>query len=150
MRYWLILIIALVADQGSKWLAETRLSQVETIPLIKGVFHLTYTQNTGAAFSILRNQQMLLILVTSVVMLMLTLWLVRLIPVPGNEGLKLSLIFILAGGIGNLIDRVRLNYVIDLFDFRLINYPIFNVADCLIVVGTILLGWLVIFRDVKL
>lgn len=150
MRYWVILIIALVLDQGSKWLAETRLSQVETVPLIKGVFHLTYTQNTGAAFSILRNQQMLLILVTSAVMLMLGLWLIRLIPVPGNEALKLSLTFILAGGIGNLIDRVRLNYVIDLFDFRLINYPIFNVADCLIVIGTILLGWLVVFRDVKL
>lgn len=150
MRYWLILIMALVMDQGSKWLAETRLSQVETIPLIKGVFHLTYTRNTGAAFSILRNQQMLLIIITSTVLLMLALWLVRLIPQPDNVGLKLSLTFLLAGGIGNLIDRVRLNYVIDLFDFRLINYPIFNVADCLIVVGTILLGWLVLFRDVKL
>lgn len=150
MRYWLILIMALVMDQGSKWLAETRLSQVETIPLIKGVFHLTYTRNTGAAFSILRNQQMLLIIITSTVLLMLALWLVRLIPQPDNVGLKLSLTFLLAGGIGNLIDRIRLNYVIDLFDFRLINYPIFNVADCLIVVGTIFLGWLVLFRDVKL
>lgn len=150
MRYWLILIMALVMDQGSKWLAETRLSQVETIPLIKGVFHLTYTRNTGAAFSILRNQQMLLIIITSTVLLMLALWLFRLIPQPDNTGLKLSLTFLLAGGIGNLIDRVRLNYVIDLFDFRLINYPIFNVADCLIVVGTIFLGWLVLFRDVKL
>lgn len=150
MRYWLILIIALILDQGSKWLAQTRLSLVDTVPLIKGVFHLTYTRNTGAAFSILRNQQMLLIIITSAVMLMLTLWLIRLVPQPGNAGLKFSLMFILAGGIGNLIDRVRLNYVIDLFDFRWINYPIFNVADCLIVVGTILLGWLVLFRDLKL
>lgn len=150
MRYWLIVMIALVMDQGSKWLAETRLSQVETIPLIKNVFHLTYTRNTGAAFSILRNQQMLLIIITSAVLLMIALWLMRLIPAPGNEGLKVSLTFLLAGGIGNLIDRIRLNYVIDLFDFRLINYPIFNIADCLIVVGTLLLGWLVLFRDLKL
>lgn len=150
MRYWLILMIALVMDQGSKWLAETRLSQVETIPLIKGVFHLTYTRNTGAAFSILRNQQMLLIIITSTVLLMIALWLMRLIPETGNAGLKVSLTFLLAGGIGNLIDRIRLNYVIDLFDFRLINYPIFNIADCLIVVGTLLLGWLVLFRDLKL
>ncbi len=150
MRYWLILIIALILDQGSKWLAQTRLSLVETVPLVKGVFHLTYVRNTGAAFSILKNQQMLLILITSAVMLMLALWLIRLVPQPGSAALKLSLIFILAGGVGNLIDRVRLNYVVDLFDFRLINYPIFNIADCLIVVGTLLLGWLVLFRDVKL
>lgn len=150
MRYWLLFIVALMADQGSKWLAETRLSQMDTVPLIQGVFHLTYTRNTGAAFSILRNQQMLLITITSLVMLMLSLWLVKLVPQPGNPGLKVALICILAGGVGNLIDRVRLNYVIDLFDFRLINYPIFNVADCLIVVGTILLGWLVVFKDVKL
>lgn len=150
MRYWLLLVFALLVDQGSKWLAETRLSLVDTVPLIKGVFHLTYTRNTGAAFSILKNQQMLLIVITSAVMLMLTLWLIRLIPQAGNGLLKLSLICVLAGGIGNLIDRVRLNYVIDLLDFRLINYPIFNVADCLIVVGTLLLGWLVLFRDVKL
>ncbi len=150
MRYWLIMIFGLILDQGSKWLAETRLSQTDTIPLIKGVFHLTYTRNTGAAFSILRNQQMLLIIITSAVMLMLALWLFRLVPQQGNGALKIALMFILSGGIGNLIDRIRLNYVIDLFDFRLINYPIFNVADCLIVVGTILLGWLILFRDLKL
>lgn len=150
MRYWLILVVALIADQGSKWLAQTRLSLVDTVPLLQGVLHLTYARNTGAAFSILKNQQMLLIGVTSAAMLGLGIWLMRLIPAPGNTGLKVSLMMILAGGIGNLIDRVRLNYVIDMIDFRLINYPIFNIADCLIVVGTVLLGWLVLVRDVKL
>ncbi len=150
MGYWLIMILALGVDQGTKWLAQTRLSQVDTIPLVKDVFHLTYTRNTGAAFSILRNQQLLLIVVTSAALLGLALWLARLTAHPGNGALKLSLACILAGGVGNLIDRVRLNYVIDMLDFRLINYPIFNVADCLVVGGTLLLGWLVLFRDVKL
>ncbi len=150
MRYWIILIAALAVDQGTKWLAETRLSQLDTIPLINGVFHLTYTRNTGAAFSILKNQQMLLIVVTSIAMLGLMLWLLKLVPQSGNGGLKFALICILAGGVGNLIDRVRLNYVVDMLDFRLINFPIFNVADCLINVGAILLAWLVLFRDVKL
>lgn len=150
MRYWIILILALAADQGSKWLAQTRLSQVDTIPLINGVFHLTYTRNTGAAFSILKNQQMLLIVITSIAMLALFLWLLRLIPLGGDAGLKLALVLILAGGVGNLIDRIRLNYVVDLFDFTLINFPIFNVADCLINAGAIYLAWLVLFRDVKL
>lgn len=150
MRYWIILIAALAADQGSKWLAQTRLSQVETIPLIKDVFHLTYTRNTGAAFSILKNQQMLLIVITSIAMMALLLWLARLIPQAGNAGLKTALVFILAGGVGNLIDRIRLNYVVDMFDFTLINFPIFNVADCLINIGAIFLAWLVIFRDLKL
>lgn len=150
MRYWIILIIALAVDQGSKWLAQTRLSQVDTVPLIKNVFHLTYTRNTGAAFSILKDQQMLLIIITSMAMVALFLWLVRLVPQAGNAGLKLALICILAGGVGNLIDRVRLNYVVDLFDFTLINFPIFNVADCLINVGAIFLAWLVLFKDVRL
>lgn len=150
MRYWIILLVALAADQGSKWLAQTRLSQVDTIPLFDGVFHLTYTRNTGAAFSILKNQQMLLIVITSIAMLALFLWLVRLVPQAGNEGLKLALVLILAGGVGNLIDRIRLNYVVDMFDFTLINFPIFNVADGLINVGAVFLAWLVLFKDVKL
>lgn len=150
MGYWLIMILALAVDQGTKWLAQTRLSRVDTIPLVEDVFHLTYTRNTGAAFSILRNQQLLLIVITSAALLGLALWLARLTAQPGNGALKLSLACILAGGVGNLIDRVRLNYVIDMLDFRLINYPIFNVADCLVVGGTLLLGWLVLFRDVRL
>lgn len=150
MRYWIILIVALAADQGSKWLAQTRLSQVDTVPLVNGVFHLTYTRNTGAAFSILKNQQMLLIVITSIAMLALFLWLLRLVPQDGNASLKLALVLVLAGGVGNLIDRIRLNYVVDMFDFTLINFPIFNVADCLINAGAIFLAWLVLFRDVKL
>lgn len=150
MRYWIVMILALALDQGTKWVAETRLSQVGTVPLVKDVFHLTYVRNTGAAFSILRNQQLLLIVLTSAALLGLGLWLVKLSAQPGHAALKLSLACILAGGVGNLIDRVRLNYVIDMLDFRLINYPVFNVADCLVVGGTVLLGWLVLFRDVKL
>lgn len=150
MLYWLLVAAIILADQGTKWLAQTRLSQISTYPLIEGVFHLTYVRNTGAAFSILRNQQLLLIVITSAVMVGLGFWLRTLISSGKSTGLLLALSFILAGGIGNLIDRVRLNYVIDMMDFRLINYPVFNVADCFIVVGTVFLGWLVVFGKVEI
>lgn len=146
MRYWIMLIMAIATDQGSKWIVEQKVSLVDTIPLIKNVFHLTYSRNTGAAFSILRNQQMLLIVVTSAVMIFLLLWLAKLTMQQGDYVLKTALVLVLAGGIGNLIDRIRLNYVIDFLDFRLIHYPIFNVADCCIVIGTILLAWQMLFQ----
>jgi signal peptidase II len=63
---------------------------------------------------------------------------------------KISLAFILGGGIGNLIDRVRFDYVVDYFDFTLINFAIFNIADSFVVVGTIILGYLLIFNKVEL
>lgn len=146
MPYLLILIVTLLLDQGTKWWAETWLAQRGTLPLITDVFHLTYCRNTGAAFSILRDQQTLLVLLTSAAMLAMGLWLARLIQKGGPAGLKWALVLILAGGIGNLIDRVRLNYVIDFFDFRLIHYPVFNVADSLIVAGTILLAWMLVVQ----
>jgi signal peptidase II len=146
MIYGFLILAALLLDQGTKWWAETWLSQRSTFPVIPDVFHLTYCRNTGAAFSILRNKQMLLVLVTSGVMVVLGLWLIRLIQKGGPLSLKLSLAMILAGGVGNLIDRVRLNYVIDFLDFRLIHFAVFNVADSLIVIGTLLLAWHVLFR----
>ncbi len=123
---------------------------MNTYPLWENIFHLTYSRNTGAAFSILRNKQSLLIGITLVVMVFLSVYLYKSVQSQEPWMLNLALAMILGGGIGNLIDRVRLNYVIDFFDFTLINYPIFNIADCFIVVGTVILGYLLIFSDIKI
>jgi len=64
---------------------------------------------------------------------------------PQNKLIKLSLFFIMSGGIGNLIDRIRLGYVVDFIDVRIINYPVFNVADCFVVIGAILLCGAILF-----
>jgi signal peptidase II len=121
-----------------------------SIPLIKNVFHLTYARNTGAAFSMLAGNQFLLKGVTTVIMIFLVGYLYKVSKEKGQILFKISLAFILGGGIGNLIDRIRLDYVIDYFDFTLINFAIFNVADSFVVVGTILLGYLLIFNKIEL
>lgn len=137
LRYYVIAIIVLVIDQLTKWLVATKMSLYESIPLIQGVFYITSHRNRGAAFGILQNQQWLFISVTLVVIAFLLVYLHRL----GRErsGAAWSFALILGGAAGNLLDRVRLGEVVDFFDFRLIHYPIFNVADSAIVIGVILL-----------
>lgn len=150
MIYFFLTIIIVIMDQISKYYAQTLLQGRPSIPLIQDVFHLTYARNTGAAFSILQGNQIVLKGVTAVIMIFLVVYLYKVSKEKGQILFKISLAFILGGGIGNLIDRIRLDYVIDYFDFTLINFAIFNVADSFVVVGTILLGYLLIFNKVEL
>lgn len=147
---WLgIAALLVAADQFVKFWAESSLSQVDTIALIPGVFHLTYVQNFGAAFSTLQNQRILLVLGTSILLvLILILLLMQKIRSPW---LVSSWSLILAGGLGNVIDRVFRTggYVVDLFDFRLINFPVFNVADICVCCGTGLLLIYILFIERK-
>lgn len=150
MIYFLLTISIVVMDQVSKYYAQTFLQGSPSIPLIQDVFHLTYARNTGAAFSMFAGNQFLLKGVTAVIMIFLVGYLYKLTKEKGQILFKVSLAFILGGGIGNLIDRIRLDYVIDYFDFTLINFAIFNVADSFVVIGTILLGYLLIFNKIEL
>src|SRR5699024_11866018 len=97
--------------------------------LIPGVFHLTYVQNFGAAFNTMNNQRLLLVVLTSAVLLVI--FVLLLLGKLRSPWMVVSWSLILAGGAGNLIDRLfrEGGYVVDLFDFRLINFPVFNVAD---------------------
>lgn len=147
MLYFLISTFIIIIDQFSKYLAITQLKPMGTYPLIDGVFHLTFAKNTGAAFSIFSNQQLFLITITSIVTLLIAFYLYKSVKEKNDLVFKLSLSFILGGAIGNLIDRIRFNYVVDFFDFRLINFAIFNIADSFIVVGTILLSIYILFFD---
>ncbi|HKL42500.1 MAG TPA: signal peptidase II [Clostridia bacterium] len=150
MIYFLLTISIVVIDQISKYYAQTLLQGSPSVPLIQDVFHLTYARNTGAAFSMLAGNQFLLKGVTTVIMIFLVGYLYKLTKEKGQILFKVSLAFILGGGIGNLIDRIRLDYVIDYFDFTLINFAIFNVADSFVVIGTIVLGYLLIFNKIEL
>ena len=106
---------------------------------------MTYARNTGAAFSILRVKQALLILVTAIVVGALIYYLIKILKT-GEVAFKLSLAIIIGGALGNLIDRVRLNYVTDFLDFTLINYPIFNLADVFVVSGVVMLSYMLLFK----
>jgi signal peptidase II len=137
--YLLALLIVLVDQIVKAWVRHS-LALGETVALWPGVFHLTYTQNRGMAFSLLEGATPLLALAA----LLVSGVIVGAQRRAGNRmpllyGLALSLP--LGGAVGNLIDRVWLRYVTDLFDFRLINFPVFNVADSAITIGIALLAW---------
>ena len=129
----LFIVVMVILDQLSKYWAVTRLASRTTIPIITDVFHLTYAENRGAAFSMLQNATWLLIAVTATALLLIVIALWK----HWIDGALAhwAAYFVLAGGIGNLIDRVVNGYVVDLFDFRLINFAIFNIADVCICIG---------------
>lgn len=138
LLYTAIFFICLLADQLTKYWVSLQIKPHSTVPLIEHVLHFTYAENTGAAFSIFRGMQSFLVLLTSIGMALIFVYMVSL-KAEGKGLLKLSLALILAGGVGNLIDRLRLGYVIDFIDVRLIKFAIFNVADICISIGVFLL-----------
>lgn len=135
--YWLALLFFIV-DLISKQIVVNVIDLHETIQIIPNFFYLTYVQNKGAAFSILENQQILILLVTGITLFFINKFL-------NNENINkfemISYSIITGGILGNLFDRVVFGYVIDFFDFRFgkYHYPVFNIADCFIVVGVIIL-----------
>lgn len=144
----LIPLIGIVADQIVKYWAATDLQVRGTIPLWEGVFHLTYCENTGAAFSMFSGQRWMLLAVTIVLLVGLLYALCK--NWMQNAFGRMSLRLIISGAIGNMIDRFLLGYVVDLFDFRLINFPIFNVADILLCVGVGMMVLYILFMEPKI
>lgn len=135
-RYYIIAILALFIDQVTKWAVATYMTMGQSIPLIAGVFHLTSHRNRGAAFGILQNQRLFFIVVTSVVVVGILVYLRKIYR--EQKLLSYGLAFILGGALGNFVDRAVKGEVVDMLDFRLINYPIFNLADSFIVTGVML------------
>jgi len=129
----IIPVLVVIFDQLVKRWAATDLQAVGSIPLWEGVFHLTYCENTGAAFSMFTGQRWLLLAVT-VVFLAMLLWAQFRGGMQNTFG-RMSLNFVIGGAIGNMIDRFFLGYVVDMFDFCLIDFPVFNVADIFLCVG---------------
>ncbi len=131
-----IVLSILLLDQLVKTLVTETLTLHQSVPVIKGIFHLTLVHNRGAAFGILKDQLWLFIITSVAVVVLLYRWL----NVHGRRRLSrdtVALSLLLAGALGNLIDRIRFGYVIDFFDFRV--WPVFNVADSAITVGAVLL-----------
>ncbi|HHV07137.1 MAG TPA: signal peptidase II [Firmicutes bacterium] len=122
-------------DQFTKALIRRTLLPGQSLPIWPGVFHLSYVQNPGAAFGLLKNQTGLFVAVTAVVVVAILFYASRL--QPHMALLRWAMALVLGGAIGNLIDRLRFGYVVDLFDFRV--FPVFNVADIAIVCGVGLL-----------
>lgn len=134
-----IVAVLLIIDQFTKHLAIVHLKDQPAISLIDGVLELDYLENRGVAFGMFQNQKFLILLV-GIVFLASILFVMFKTPVNKKfTVLHIILSCIIAGGIGNMIDRIAYGYVVDFISFILINYPIFNVADCYVVCATIAL-----------
>lgn len=134
--YFLALIIVVI-DQVTKAIIVKTMALSESIPLMEGVFHITSHRNTGAAFGILQDApRSFFIVIIIIVVAAIVLYMPRL------KQQKVSLLafsLVLGGAVGNFVDRLVHGEVVDFLDFRLINFPIFNVADSSIVIGVTLL-----------
>ncbi len=137
-------MIGVALDQFTKLLAATYLKE-ESIILINGVFELRYLENRGAAFGLFQNQQMIFLIIGIITLLAIAYFYVRLPHGKRFVPLRMCMIGITIGAIGNMIDRVRLEYVIDFLYFKLIDFPIFNVADIFVTVATCVLIVLFLF-----
>lgn len=139
-------ICALIAlDQYTKYLAVIHLKDKPAYNIINGVLELNYLENKGAAFGMLQNQKAFFIFVAVVTLSVIGYVLFK-VPDRKKYGiLHFLLSLIAAGAIGNMIDRIRFDYVVDFIYFVLINFPIFNVADIYVTVSTVVLVFLLLF-----
>ena len=141
MTYLLMALFAGVAvalDQWTKALTVANIPLYSRVPFWDGLFRFTYVRNTGAAFSSFLGQQWLFALIFAVFTVLLIIELKK-----NKMGFqpfeRWCLAAIWAGGLGNMIDRVRLGYVVDMIELEFMRFPVFNVADCFITCGCVLL-----------
>lgn len=143
---YLLAFAILLVDQLSKAAVRAIMYVGESIHLIEGIFHITYVQNRGAAFGMLLGQKLFLIIIP-IVAVLVALWYLK---EHSDEHwtLHISLSLIISGGVGNLIDRIALGYVTDMFDFRI--WPVFNVADIAVCIGAgLLILYTIFYYDKK-
>lgn len=140
-----LLAVLTAADQYTKYLAVLHLKDKPAIPLIKDVLEFNYLENRGAAFGMLQDQKIFFIFIAAIILSVIT-WV--LYKTPDHKKYKvfhLLLVMIASGAIGNTIDRLRYDYVVDFIYFVLINFPIFNMADIYVTIATACLVILLLF-----
>ena len=140
-RAAVVVITLVVLDQLTKFMVSVNIRLNESLPVLKGIFHITRVHNTGIAFGLFKGMALIFIFLSVVVIFFIILSANRFRS--GYGHLRLGLLFILGGTVGNLIDRIRLGYVVDFLDLRI--WPIFNIADMAITAG----GALLIFHIIR-
>lgn len=141
----LIICILIIIDQYTKLIAIVNLKDKSAYSIISGVLELNYLENKGAAFGMLQNQKYFFVFVAVIIIGCIFYILYKAPTEKKYIKLHLLLVFIASGAIGNMIDRIRLNYVVDFIYIKIINFPIFNVADIYVTVSTFLLIFVLLF-----
>ena len=150
----ILAVVLFIADQATKYMALTRLKPVGSVTFIDGFMDFTFVENRGAAFGILDGKVWLLLTMAVVICVVIIAAMLKMPDTREYKWLKWSLMLILAGAVGNVADRLFRGYVIDFFEFTFIKWPVFNMADIYVVIGTIAMAILVLFvikddKDVK-
>ncbi len=138
-------VVLLLLDQITKIWAVATLKSGEVIELIPGALELNYLENKGAAFGIMQNRQSFFVIAGAIILFFVIFFLFIMPQKKKYFALNVILVMTAAGAIGNMIDRIRLNYVIDFIYIRLINFPVFNVADMYVSISTVVLCFLILF-----
>ena len=138
-------VAALFFDQFTKYMAVLKLKDQAPFVVINGVFELRYLENRGAAFGMMQDMRFILAAGAVLVCGVIVYFYLRTPEKRRYLPLRICAVFLCAGAVGNMIDRIRLGYVIDFFYFRLIDFPIFNIADCYVVAACIIFALLVLF-----
>lgn len=140
----LLAAVLVLIDQFTKYAAVIHLKNRPSIVLISNVLELHYLENRGAAFGMLQNKKIFFVFITLIIMAIIA-YVIYKIPEKGYRFFEITLVFIFAGAVGNFIDRLRLDYVVDFIYFKLIDFPIFNVADIYVSVFSLILIILLAF-----
>ena len=138
VSYGIFVALIVLADQVTKFLTVSNIALWDAVPFIPGLLQLTYVQNTGAAFSSFEGQQWLFAVIFAV-FTGLIIWEYRKNTMGFKPFERWCIAAIYGGGLGNMIDRVRMGYVVDMIETTFMEFPVFNVADCFITCGCILL-----------
>lgn len=147
--YLLVIALLTLLDQLSKKAIVENIALNEKIVIIKDFFNITYVRNYGAGFSILQNARVFLSLISLIAIVVLSYYLYK---TKKNQLYDIiSYLFIISGALGNLIDRLRLSYVVDFLDFYIFgyDYPVFNVADSFITVGCVMIIIKMVYESIK-
>jgi len=146
LLYRAIIAAVILLDQLTKQLAVDHLKPIDTFPIIPDALHLTYVTNYGAAFGMLADHRWVFLVISTVAIVLMAAYLYYKRDEHPLLGVAIS--FIIGGGIGNMIDRTLMGYVVDFVDFRLINFAVFNVADIFVCVGCgLMFLWLFKFAE---
>ena len=142
----IIVVTVLAIDLITKYIVATIIELHQPIVIIKNFFEITYVKNIGAGFSILQGQQVLLSLIAGVVVIAMIVWLFK--NKDENPILRYTVALMMAGALGNLVDRVYLGYVRDFLSFNIFGYdfPVFNVADMALSIGVAILFLLTLLQ----
>ncbi|MBQ9233358.1 MAG: signal peptidase II [Lachnospiraceae bacterium] len=142
-----IIFVALLTslDQFTKFIIRSKFKLYESKEVIKNTFAITYIQNKGAAWGVMQGKRVLFLILTFLVVIGCFYILYNIINNRKYIMLTICVIFLISGAVGNMIDRFKFGYVVDFFDFKLIDFPVFNVADIYVTVSMFVILFLMIF-----